>query len=134
VAWFRDAAQWHALAAFAWLLLDALLLVVATDTGGLSLGADRHLLGAGFVTLLILGEGAKLLPGFAARPLRSERLVWLTLGLGNLAAVLRVGPLLLPGLLTAPIAELALALSGLVGVLAIGVFALNLDLRPRAAQ
>ena len=124
VAWFRDAAQWHALAAFGWLLLDALLLVVAAATGGLSLGADRHLLGAGFVTLLILGEGAKLLPGFTGQPLRSERLVWLTLGLGNAAAVLRVGPPLLPGLLNGPLAESALALSGLLGVLAIGVFAL----------
>jgi uncharacterized protein involved in response to NO len=90
---------------------------------------DRHLLGAGFVTLLILGEGAKLLPGFAAQPLRSEQLVWLTLLLGNTAAVLRVGPLLLPGLLGGPPAELALALSGLAGVLSIAIFALNL--RPR---
>jgi hypothetical protein len=44
------------------------------------------------------GEGAKLLPGFAHRPLRSEALVWATL-LGNAAALLRVGPQLLTGLL-----------------------------------
>lgn len=124
-AWFRDAAQWHVLAAFAWLVLDAVLLVAGLG-GSLSTGADRHVLGAGFVTLLVLGEGAKLLPGFAGRPLRSEGLVWVSLVLGNAAAALRVGPVLLPGVIGGRWAGLALAGSGLAGVLAIGVFALNL--------
>jgi uncharacterized protein involved in response to NO len=58
--------------------LDALLLAVAAlalripDFGPIVLDAEWHILGAGFMTLLILGEGVNLLPGFAGRPLRSE--------------------------------------------------------------
>lgn len=85
-----------------------------------------HLGGAGFVTMLILGEGAKLLPGFAGRPLRSDRLVWATLALGNLAAALRTAPLLLPPLFADDSAAVALAASGLAGLLAVALFALNL--------
>ena len=84
--------------------------------------AERHIIGAGFVTLLILGEGANLLPGFGRRPLRTQALVWTTLILGNLAALLRVGPVLLPGVL--PSAWL-LSSAGLFGLLAILVFAIN---------
>ncbi|MGI9145116.1 MAG: hypothetical protein ACR2IK_00960 [Chloroflexota bacterium] len=130
--WFRDAAQWHGLSAFVWLLLDAgLLLLEATNlllhsSGGSLLEIDRHILGAGFITLLILGEGANLLPGFGAGPLRSEALVWATLVFGNAAALLRVGPVLLPGLLPGQAGELALALSGLAGVLAVALLSLNL--------
>jgi uncharacterized protein involved in response to NO len=130
--WYADAAQWHGLTAAAWLGLDALLLALTAaaaltqGAANIALDAERHIIGAGFVTLLILGEGANLLPGFARRPLRSDALVWATLGLGNAAALLRVGPELLGGLIRGPLVEAALATAGLVGMLAIGAFAINL--------
>ena len=99
-----------------------------------SAGAERHILGAGFVTLLILGEGANLLPGFAHRPLRSQWLVWATLSLGNLAAVLRVAPNLLPQLMPPAAAELVLASSGGVGVFTLVAFAANLGRLPARTE
>jgi uncharacterized protein involved in response to NO len=134
--WYADAAQWHGLTAAIWLALDALVLAfgaLATLTGaapGASVDVERHVLGAGFVTLLILGEGANLLPGFARRPLRRQGLVWATLGLGNLAAILRVGPLILSGMLPGSTAEVALASAGLAGLLAVAAFATNLGRSP----
>jgi len=131
-AWFRDAAQWHGVSAFVWLLLDAGLLFVGAMTfllhggGNSQRDIDRHILGAGFITLLILGEGANLLPGFGAGPLRSQTLVWATLLSGNAAAFLRIGPVALPWLVPGQVGELALSLSGLAGVFAVAVFGLNL--------
>jgi uncharacterized protein involved in response to NO len=129
--WYAEPAQWLGLSAFAWLALDALLLAVAALTilvpslGPVALDAEWHIVGAGFVTLLILGEGANLLPGFAGRPLRSEGLVWATLVLGNLAALLRVSPVLLPALFVGSLGPGVLAGSGLAGLLAVALFAYN---------
>jgi len=130
--WYADAAQWHGLTAAAWLGVGAIVLagsaleVLGGAGRGASFDTEQHILGAGFVTLLIFGEGVKLLPGFARRPLRSEALVWATLGLGNAAALLRVGPQLVAGLLPGPFADTALASAGLAGLLAVGAFAVNL--------
>ncbi|GIW07480.1 MAG: hypothetical protein KatS3mg060_2285 [Dehalococcoidia bacterium] len=138
--WHADAAQWHGLSAFAWLVVDAALLGLGAaawawpELGRTALAAEAHVVGAGFVTLLILGEGVNLLPGFARRPLRSGALVWATLALGNLAAALRTGPLLLPPLFPAGSAAVALAASGLAGLLAVGLFALNLGGPRRPAR
>jgi uncharacterized protein involved in response to NO len=124
--------------AYAWLAVAAALLIA----GGLlplaarpapPLDAERHALGAGFVTLLIFGMGARLLPGFLGREhLASPRLVWATFWLGNAAALLRVGPLLVPWLLalggstpTPPLPGL-LALSGLLDMAAVACFGWNL--------
>jgi uncharacterized protein involved in response to NO len=137
-AWFRDAAQWHGVSAFVWLLLDAGLLLVGgitfllRGTGDSYRDIDRHILGAGFITLLILGEGANLLPGFGAGPLRSQALVWATLVCANAAAVLRVGPLVLPWLAPGQGGGVALSLSGLAGMFAVALFGLNLRGRRRA--
>lgn len=129
-----DPIQWHALAAYIWLLLAALLLGATglTDLGvrGIALtldapDAEHHLLGAGFVTLLILGMGAQLLPGFANRRLRSRALVWATLLLGNAAAVMRVGPLFVAGMSPA-LENGLLAAAGVVGLAALAAFGLNL--------
>ena len=101
--WYTDAAQWHGLMAFGWLGADAILLglagisVAAPEIRAVPLHAEWHIVGVGFVTLLILGEAAKLLPGFEGRPLRTESLVWVTLLFGGLAVVLRVGPAVFPG-------------------------------------
>ncbi|HLH26565.1 MAG TPA: hypothetical protein VK066_28930 [Chloroflexota bacterium] len=124
--------------AYAWLVAAAALLLVgaALSLAGAPappLDAERHALGAGFITLLIFGMGARLLPGFQGREhLVSARLVWATFWLGNAAALLRVGPLLWPWLLvlggappTPPPAPV-LALSGLLDAIAVAAFGWNL--------
>jgi len=57
----------------------------------------RHAAGAGFMTLLILSVGWKMLPGFSGGRPRARSLVWTAVVLGNLAALLRILPALLPG-------------------------------------
>lgn len=102
--------------AYVWLLLAGALALI----GGLSrlLGnpvrlsedALRHAVTAGYLTLLILGMGARLIPGFARqRPVPQLRLVVVA---GNLAALFRVLP---------PLAA-AFGLSGLCALLAVGRF------------
>jgi uncharacterized protein involved in response to NO len=120
----------HAASAYGWLAVTAALLaLVALDAPGAGLaaraaGAELHALGAGFVTLLILGMAAHMLPGFARRPVRSHGLIWLTLALGNLAALLRTVPMLvrLPG----SAGTMMLAGAGVAGALAIAVLAANI--------
>ena len=80
----------------------------------------------GTVTPPILGVGAHLLPGFARRPLRGQRLVWLTLALGNAGALLRVGPLLLPDAPSAAVAGGLSAAVGGAGLVAVVAFGVNL--------
>jgi uncharacterized protein involved in response to NO len=84
--------------------------------------AERHALGVGLITLLILGMGVRLLPGFAGRRLYSVRLVWATVWLGNAAALLRVAPLFLPS----PLSTVLLAGSGLLALGAVACFGWNL--------
>jgi uncharacterized protein involved in response to NO len=125
-----DPIQLHAISAYVWLILTAVLLLqsalalLGMAIVPVSQDAERHALGAGFVTILILGLGAQLLPGFANRRRRSDALVWVTLVLGNSAAVLRVGPLLVSGL--SPALDNALqALAGITALAALLVFAAN---------
>lgn len=120
----------HVLSANLWLLGAAVVLawaaVAATGAVAPPPALETHLLGAGYVTHLILGLGAVLLPGFARRPLRGQWLCWLTLVLGNVAVLLRVGPPLLPAGVPVGLRAALLALSGVAGVGAIALFALNL--------
>jgi uncharacterized protein involved in response to NO len=88
--------------------------------------AERHAIGAVFVTILILGVGAHLLPGFARRPLRSQSLTWGTLIIGNLAALLRVAPVLTPSQGFGAIPTALLAGAGLAGVIGVALFAINI--------
>jgi uncharacterized protein involved in response to NO len=55
---------------------------------------ERHALGAGYVLLLVVGMGLRLLPGFAGPPRRRVALpaAWLAIWAAHLAALLRVGP------------------------------------------
>lgn len=129
---FLDPFGLHGITAYIWLLLTAVLLVLeGLSSLGLRLEVvpedmEVHMLGAGFVTLLILGVGAYLLPGFANRPLRSVSLVWVTLLLGNLSTFLRVAPILIANVLPATSQGSLLALAGAVGLLAIAAFGVNL--------
>jgi hypothetical protein len=55
-----------------WLALAALVPALPLPPSD----AEIHIVGAGFVTLLIFGSGVRLLPGFARRDPRSPALVW----------------------------------------------------------
>lgn len=104
-----------------WLLLAAGLALAAGVGGPSGWGpppdAERHALGAGFVTLLIVGMGTLLLPGFAGGRAPGGPAT-AGLWLGNLAAALRVFPVLTGWLAPALLPPLARAgLMGLGGLL-----------------
>lgn len=115
--------------AYTWLgiavILD-LMRVIGGVTGNLIVPQDaaRHALAVGFVTLLIFGMAARMVPGFSHKKgLAHPDLVLWTFGLGNLAAFLRVVPTFFPQ------SELALmlwGLSGMIGWLAVLALGINL--------
>lgn len=122
------AAEWLILPSYGWLGVAGLLLLLEGLSGwGLvprpPLDAERHALGAGLVTLLILGMAVRLVPGFSGRKLHSVRLVWGTVWLGNAAAILRVVPLFLP---SSRLTMALLGLAGLCGVAAVACLGWNL--------
>jgi uncharacterized protein involved in response to NO len=127
-----DPLQLHAITAYGWLAIAAVVLMLeglgmlGLPAPALTPDAERHAIGAGFVTILILGVGAHLLPGFARLPLRSRKLTWGTLLLGNLAALLRVAPVLFAAHGFGTLPEVILAGAGLAGVIAIALFAVNI--------
>jgi uncharacterized protein involved in response to NO len=133
-------ASWPALGgAYGWLLIAGLLLLARS---GAALDwwspppedAERHALGAGFILLLIVGMALRLIPGLAgARP----RAVDLTaarvaIAAAHVAAVLRVGPVVLSWLLVAVpslvpwLLPALLATAGLAGMVAIVALAVAL--------
>ncbi len=128
-------AQWHAMSAYAWLVVGGLIELltglgaIGVPTGVGSLDAARHALGAGFLTLLVFGVGTDLFPGFATGPVASRNLLWATLILGNTAALLRVGPALLP--VTLPALQ---AIGGLAGTAAVICFAVNIRRSTRSVR
>lgn len=121
--------EWLVYSAYGWLGLASLLLVFdgALTLSGrptpVSADAARHAIALGFVTLLIFGMAVRMLPGFTGTSLASRRLVDLLALLGNAAALARVLPRLIPGL---PAASALLGLSGLIGWLAVVLFAAEL--------
>ncbi len=128
---FTDPLQLMVLSAYCWLVAAVVfgLMIGANDLGlgafSVPLDAERHALGAGFVTLLILGIGSEMLPGLGKARLRRPELRWVTLILANVSALLRTVPLLLdstPGARTSAIMSGA----GLLGALAIVVFLVNI--------
>ncbi|HNQ73069.1 MAG TPA: hypothetical protein PKN95_05640 [Verrucomicrobiota bacterium] len=99
---WEDPAAIGVVCAYVWCLMAALfLLLIALQQFGLpippSLGQNnlpRHALGAGFMTLLILSVGWKMLPGFGGGRPRARGLMWSALLLANLATLLRIVPAL----------------------------------------
>lgn len=93
--------------AYTWAIIGGALLVIDGIAG--AFGADapftpdaaRHSLALGFIALLICGIAPRMVPGFSGGRILSSKLVTATLWLGNSAAVLRVGALLVAPLLTA---------------------------------
>ncbi len=101
---------------------------------GISHDVVRHLYLMGFVTLLILGVGVRMLPGLMhARRVANPGLVRVMLGLGNAAVVGRVALIGLPGPMWQGLppwaiqgARVAFAWSGILGLAAVFCLALNL--------
>ena len=129
------ATRWPLAGAYGWLIVAALLLLAQAllPLAGAPPPEDalRHALGTGYVLLLIVGMGLRLLPGFAGRRARDVRFGWaLTAICAALAAAfLRVLPPLLVWLgAGGPPAAPTLALAGGAGALA--VVALGAALRP----
>lgn len=95
--------------AYLWALLGSALLIIdgLTMLFGVrplfAIDAIRHSLTVGFITLLICGIAPRMIPGFSGGTIASPKLVHATLWLGNIAALLRVGPLLLAPLLITPL-------------------------------
>lgn len=93
--------------------------------------AERHALGSGFITLLILGMASRMLPGFGGKQIASKRLLWGTAALGNASVLLRVAPVLLVSIGGSALwpfgpPAAALALSGGLGFGAVACLAANL--------
>lgn len=97
-----------------------------------ALDAIRHSFAIGFIALMICGVAPRMLPGFSGGPIRSAGLVRATLWLGNSAAALRVGSLLLSPLLARftgigqTLDAAAFGLSGPVGLALAVCLAVNL--------
>ncbi|HKT39669.1 MAG TPA: hypothetical protein VJR48_14935, partial [Ktedonobacterales bacterium] len=91
--------------AYTWAIVGGALLVIDGIAGALDLGAPfsldaaRHSLAIGFIALLICGIAPRMVPGFSGGHILSAKLVTATLWLGNSAAILRVGSLLIAPLL-----------------------------------
>ena len=80
-------------AAYLWLLVAALLGAAAArwDTSGGIWGASRHALTVGFIAVMVLCVGQRVLPAFAAmRLLWSTRLMFAALALVTAGCTLRV--------------------------------------------
>lgn len=121
----RDARQVAIISAYGWLsALVVLLIGDGTGLATLSRDLELHLLGAGFITLLIFGVGAHLLPGFGRTEMRSETVAWTVVASGNLAVLLR----LLPHVIDGSSGDSAAALAGGVGLAAVLLFAWNVGL------
>ncbi len=132
---YLKAVEWLLVPAYLWLMVAGILEILGGLVLfglGLPIPGDvvRHALGSGFVTLLILGMAARMLPGFGGKRLANVGLLWATVWLGNSSALLRIVPMLVlaSGASTSVSDYLtsALALSGVLGVAAVVCLAVNL--------
>ena len=124
------------ISAYAWLAFASAIAVIdgvfsiLGNPALLNPDVERHALTVGFITLLIFGMAARMLPGFSGKSrVASTRLVFATFWLGNLAALFRVVPPILSDVEGAPNiagADIALGLSGAIGWFAVACLAVNL--------
>ena len=115
--------------AYAWLLIAASLGVGASlwDTSGGFWGASRHALTVGFVGMMILAVGQRILPAFAGmRLLWSPKLMFLGLLLLMLGCTLRVSCEVLAYQGYAAWAWRILPASALIELTALSVFTVNM--------
>ena len=98
----RDPAAVGVVTAYIWASVAAIFfLLQALPAAGLPIpvqltesNLSRHAIGAGFMTLLIVSVGWKMLPGFAGRQPHGRGLLWCTVFSGSLTAFLRILPAL----------------------------------------
>lgn len=121
--------------AYLWTILAGLFLLINGFSGlvgfaePIAIDAIRHSLTVGFLSLLICGIAPRMLPGFSGGKILSAKLVSATLWLGNLAALLRVGSILLaPWLIIGNlnIGQIAFGCSGILGLALAICLALNI--------
>ncbi|HLG62403.1 MAG TPA: hypothetical protein VKY19_10745 [Ktedonosporobacter sp.] len=124
--------------AYLWAVLGGTLLVVdgvmqLMGAGPiLALDAIRHSFAIGFIALLICGVAPRMISGFSGGNIMSPKLVRATLWLGNSAALLRVGSLLVAPLLALfqgtgyTIVAVTFGLSGPIGLALAICLAVNL--------
>jgi uncharacterized protein involved in response to NO len=135
VALVASAYSWAMLGSLLFLLDGASLILAGTPL--IALDAIRHSFAVGFITLLLCGVAPRMVPSFSGKAIISPKLVSATLWLGNIAAVLRVGSILLAPLLALwqlnAIDTLLFGLSGPFGLALAICLAINLwpALKPR---
>jgi uncharacterized protein involved in response to NO len=115
--------------AYGWLLVAASLGVAATrwDTSGGIWGASRHALTVGFISVMILSIGQRILPAFAGmRLLWSTRLMFVGLMLLTIGCTLRVSSEVLAYQGYANWAWSVLPVSALLELAGITTFAVNI--------
>ena len=115
--------------AYGWLLVAALLSVAASrwDTSGGIWGASRHALTVGFIAVMVLSVGQRILPAFAGmRLLWSEKLMFAGLLLLTLGCTLRVSCEVLAYQGYAGWAWSVLPASALIELTGLTAFALNI--------
>ena len=115
--------------AYAWLIVAAFLGVAATrwDTSGGIWGASRHALTVGFISVMILSVGQRILPAFAGmRMLWSTKLMFAGLALVTLGCTLRVSCEILAYQGYAAWAWSVLPISALCELAGLTVYAINI--------
>lgn len=115
--------------AYGWLLVAALLGVSAAfwDSSGGIWGASRHALTVGFVAVMVLSVGERILPAFAGmRLLWSTKLMFAALALLSLGCTLRVSCEVLAYQSYAEWAWRVLPFSALLELAGITAFAINI--------
>ena len=115
--------------AYGWMLVAAVLGVAATrwDTSGGIWGASRHALTVGFISVMILSVGQRILPAFAGmRMLWSTKLMFVGLALVTLGCTLRVSCEVLAYQEYAAWAWSVLPISALCELAGLTVYAINI--------
>lgn len=133
---WEDPAGIGVVSAYFWMVVAAGLLLLApwAQAGGEVLAPlaqknlPRHALGLGFMTLLIVSVGWKMLPGFTGGQPRARPLLWTAVLLGNLAVLLRILPVFFSGVTVSgrTWSDLLFPFAGLSALAAIFAFAMAL--------
>lgn len=135
---WKEPAAIGAVSAYIWGALASIVLLLA-GAGHMGMSLTHvsiphdlvlHMLGAGFMTLLILAVAPIMLPGFAGVKPAAKGWIWLAIIAGNLAALARVVPLMLrtfPGQSGATQWSMATyAAAGVLGIVAVTSLAVQL--------
>jgi uncharacterized protein involved in response to NO len=135
---WEDPAAVGVLSAYVWATVGAgLLLLLPLQEAGVPVPGQllqknlaRHAIGLGFMTLLIVSVGWKMLPGFGGGQPRGRRMIWSAVLLINLAALLRILAAVFPGGKDSERtwSELLFPFAGMAGLAAILIFAIALQL------